>query len=343
MTVVASRPRRSQYHGFRRYLKAIGTGDRGRRALTPEEARDAMQAIMAGDASEAQTGAFLIAMRAKGETVGELAGMTEALRERATPLENRSGRRLVACAGAYDGCVETPALSLAAGVVAAGAGAGVVMHCGSTLGPKHGVVPADVLSALGGEGRPGAAGAEAMLERAGVTLVHAGELLRGWERVAGVRDEIGLRGPIHSAEKLVDWFGATSFVVGYHHLQYAERICGALAELGAERAYAVRGAEGSDVLRPGRPVAHLNGERMELPEQLGDRLGPAPGAGSAAALTRAVVDGSASRVVTSSVVLSAALRLHACDLAPSVLRAVSAARAALADGRGAATLDALVG
>lgn len=340
---VRSIPRRSAYTGFRAYIKTVGTGERGRRALTRDEAHDATRAILAGEATDVQAAAFLTAMRIKGENPEELAGMADALRERAIHLEARTDRTLVACAGGYDGCVDAPSLSLAAGIVAAAAGAGVVVHCGATLGPKYGVTPADVLGALGGVARPSGADSEAMLERAGVTVVHAGEALDGWAAAAAIRDEVGLRSPLNSAEKLVDWFGATRFVVGYAHSQYAARLCGALDLLGAERAYAVRGPEGSDVLRPGRPSAHLGGEPLELPESVGDRLEPAPGAEAAAGLTRAVVDGAAERVVTSSVVLSAALRLHACGLVPTVLRGVSASRAAIADGRARGTLDALVG
>lgn len=335
-------PRRSSYAGFRAYVKAIGTGQRGRRALSREEARDAMRAILAGDASPAQAAAFLLAMRIKGETPDELAGMAEALRDRAVPLEARTERPLVACAGGYDGCVDVPSLSLAAGVVAAAAGAGVVVHCGDTLGPKYGVTAADVLGALGGVREPTAEQAEAMLETAGVTVVNAGTLLVGWRAVAEIRDEIGLRGPIHSAEKLVDWFGARRFVVGYTHAAYAERLCGALHLLDAERAYAIRGPEGSDVIKPGRPVAHLDGEPVELPESLGDRLRNAPGADASAALTRAVVTGTADRVVTAAVTLSAGIRLHAAGIADTPLRGLSAARAAIADGRASATLQAML-
>lgn len=334
-------PRRSIYTGFRAYIKAVGTGERGRRALTRDEAHDATRMILSGEATDVQAAAFLTAMRIKGENPEELAGMAEAMRERATPLQARTDRTLVACAGGYDGCVDAPSLSVAAGVVAAAAGAGVVMHCGTTLGPKYGVTPADVLGALGGPSRPTAAESESMLERTGVTVVHVAELLDGWAAMAAVRDEVGLRSPLHSAEKLIDWFGAEHFIVGYAHSQYAARLCGALDLLGAERSYAVRGPEGSDVMRPGRPSAHLNGEKMELPESVGDTLKPAPGAEAAAAMTRAVVDGTADRVIASTVTLSAGLRLHACGLVPTVLRGVSASRAAIADGRAQETLDGL--
>jgi anthranilate phosphoribosyltransferase len=336
-------PRRSKYGGFRAYVKAVGTGRRGRRSLDRDEARDAMRAIFSGDATDAQAAAFLVAMRIKGETPEELAGFADALRERATPLRTRSDRPLVACAGGYDGCVDAPSLSLAAGVLAAAAGAGVVLHCGSTLGPKHGVTPADVLAELGGTREPSAAESEEMLQRSGVTVVNAARLLDGWSEVAAIRDEVGLRGPIHSAEKLVDWFGAQRFVVGYAHGQFARRLCDALALLGAEQAYSVRGPEGSDVLRPGRPTAHRNGEPLDLPESIGERLPDAPGAAASAELTRAAIAGEADRVTAYTVALSAGLRLHACGMAATVALGISAARAAVVDGRAAATVDALVG
>jgi anthranilate phosphoribosyltransferase len=335
-------PRRSTYAGFRATIKLIGTGERGRRSLSFDEAHDATEAIMGGEATPAQIGAFLQAMRIKGEDTTELAGMVQVLRDRATPLQARTDRTLVACAGAYDGCVEAPALSLAAGIIAAAAGAGIVVHCGAPLGPKHGVTAAQVLAELGGPAEPTAAQAEAMLERAGITLVNAATLLRGWADITVIRDEVGLRGPLHSAEKLVDWFGARRFLVGYTHAAYADRLCGALDVLGAERAFAVRGIEGSDIMRPGRPVVYERGVRVTLPEQLGDRIADAPGAEAAAQLTRAALQGRADRVVTYTVVLNAGLRLYAAGLAPTVLRGMSRARAAVADGSATATLEAMV-
>jgi hypothetical protein len=126
-----------------------------------------------------------------------------------------------------------------------------------------------------------------MLERSGVALVDAGEALPGWRRLAALRDEIGLRSPVHSAEKLVDWLGGRRFVVGHTHGPYGARICGALELLEADRAVAVRGIEGSDVLRPGRPIALEAGEPLELPERFDDRL---PAVGGAAASAAAALD-----------------------------------------------------
>src|SRR5436190_9516 len=117
--------------------------------------------------------------------------------------------------GAYDGVAEAPHLSLAAGVLAAACGAGIVMHCGRPLGPKFGTTVAEVLGALGGPGRPTLEESRATLERTGVCVVHAGEALPGWERLADVRDEVGLRRPMHSSAKLADWLGARRFAGGH--------------------------------------------------------------------------------------------------------------------------------
>jgi anthranilate phosphoribosyltransferase len=334
---------RSSYDGFRATIKAVGTGPRGSRPLTFDEARSAMAALLAGEVSDAQAGAFLLAMRVKGETPTELAGIAEALRDAAVPICAAGGRPLVACAGAYDGVADAPHLSVAAAVLAAAAGAGIVLHCGDTLGPKRGVTPAEVVHALGGPARPAPEQSAAMLQRSGVGLVHAGEALPGWRRLAALRDEIGLRGPVHSAEKLVDYMGARRFVVGHTHAPYGAAICGALGLLAAERAVAVRGVEGSDVMRPGRPVAVEGDAMLDLPERLGDRLPDGGGAEASAAITRAVVDGDEDGTAAYAAMLSAGLRLAVAGLAPDVVAGMGAARAAVADGRAAHTLAALLG
>lgn len=337
---VGSASRRATYPGFRNLVKAVGTGERGRRALTSDEAHEAMRAMLTGAATGAQIGAFLMAMRIKGETVTEMTGLVRALRESAVPLRADTDRPLVACAGAYDGVAETPQLSLAAGAVAAACGAGVVIHCGTPLGPKYGVTHAEVLGALGGPELPGPEQSRRMLEASGVTVVNAAACLPGWAELAAVRDEIGPRGPVHSAEKLVDWFGARRFTVGFTHGPYADRLLGALTELGADAAIAIRGSEGQDVLRPGRPVAQDASGRLELPEELGLNLGDARGVEASAELTRAVLAGRAEPAAELAVALTAGLRLLVCGLAPTPLRGMAAARAAIADGRAQATLDA---
>lgn len=337
---------RAGYAGFRTVIKAVATGPRGSRDLTFDEAREAGLALLAGEVSPAQAGAFLIGLRVKGEAFEELAGLTQALRDRAITLRAPSvDRPLVCSAGAFDGIADAPPLSLAAALCAAGAGVSVVTSCGGRLGPKHGITVADVLHALGGPLRPTTEESEAMLARSGVTVVHAGEAIAGWDELAAVRDEVGLRGPIHSAEKLVDWFGARRFVVGHTHGSYAGRLLGALERLGADRAVALRGIEGSDVLRPGRPVAVLShaGGPIGLPERLGLVLRGDCDPAVAADLTQAVLRGEEHGPARVAVVLSAAVKLLAASVATDPSDAVRRCEASLEGGRAAAALDALVG
>jgi anthranilate phosphoribosyltransferase len=342
---IAQHAGRTGYAGFRAVIKAVGTGPRGSRALTFEEARLATSALLAGEVSPVQAGAFLVAMRIKGETAAELAGITQALRDAAATVcaaPAPDARPTVACAGAYDGMVDAPHMSLAAAVLAAAAGARVVVHCGATLGPKHGTTPADVLAALGGPARPEPAESLAMLDRAGVALVHAGAAIPGWDALAALRDEIGLRGPLHSSEKLVDHLGATHFVIGHTHSIYRERLQGALALLGAERVITVRGMEGADIMRAGRPSASDTLGPIELPESPGALLRGDRDPQIAADLTRAITGGDEHGVAAQTATLSAGLRLYVAGRCASVSAGVALASAAVADGRASATLDALL-
>jgi anthranilate phosphoribosyltransferase len=342
--------RHHSYAGFRATIKTVGTGPHGSRPLTFEEAREAMAALLSGDVTPAQAGAFLVAMRIKGEQPEELAGLAQGLRDVAPQAQPVSERPLVLCAGAFDGVADVPVLSLAIAVAAAACGAGIVMPCGDPLGPKYGTTVADVLAELGGPGRPTLGQSKAMLERSGACVVHAGTSLPGWSALAQLRDELGLRGPVHSAEKLVDWFGASRFVIGHTHAAYAERLVGALQQLGARRAVAVRGIEGSDVMRPGRPVAFEGtaaaeqaGRTLELPELLGARLSGGGGAAESAWLTQVLVRGEADDLLAHTVALSAGLRLYVAGIERDPLQGARRARQALSDGRAADALRALIG
>jgi anthranilate phosphoribosyltransferase len=332
---------RSNYGGFRATIKAVGTGPRGSRSLSFEEAREAMRALLAGEVSDAQAGAFLIAMRTKGEEPEELAGLAQALRD-ATRSREPVRPGAVACAGAYDGVADSPQLSLAAAVVAAAAGAPCVVHCGERIGPKYGTSPAAVLAALGGPARPSLDASRRMLAESGVAVVHSGEAIPGWDRLARIRDEIGLRGPIHSAEKLVDHLGAERFVVGYTHQPYGPRIVGALRRLGSPSILAVRGIEGSDVPRPARPQASgLDG--MEMPQHLELRLPPGGAAPEeSAAISRAVLEGEEDGATGTAVVLGAMLRLRVAGVSDSVEAGIAAAREAITGGAARITLDRLL-
>ena len=262
-----------------------------------------------------------MAMRLKGEAPAELAGFAQALAAASAPLEaDTGGRPLVACGAAYDGVAGMPHLSVAAAVTAAACGAAVVMHCGTTLGPKRGVDPG---RRAGRAGRAGGAQRRGFGRDARALRCHRGARARGAARVGRLcelRDQMGVRGPLHSAERLQAFFGARRFVVGFTHNSYSERMLAALAELGAERAVAVRGIEGSDVVRPGRPTALCAEGPLELPEALGQRVPPEGGAEASAEATRGVLTGELNGAVEQAVALSAGVRLYAAGLTDDARR-----------------------
>ena len=175
--------------------------------------------------------------------------------------------------------VDAPHLSLAAAILAAAAGARVVVHCGSTLGPKRGTTPADVLARARRPGAPraGRVGRRCSTARTSRSSTPAPRSPAG-TRSPPCATRSACAGRCTRAEKLVDHLGATHFVVGHTHSSYRERLQGALTLLGADARVTVRGMEGADILRTGRPSASDTRGPIELPET--------PGACCAATPTR---------------------------------------------------------
>jgi anthranilate phosphoribosyltransferase len=116
----------------------------------------------------------------------------------------------------------------------------------------------------------------------------------------------------------------------------------ALRILGAERAIVVRGVEGSDIVRPGRPVARELGGALELPERLGESMRAGGGAAQSAALTEAIVAGASAGAERTAVVLSAAVRLFAAGFVRDPRDGLDLADAAIRDGGARATLAAML-
>ena len=348
----ARRPRgrrpRARYEGFQAYVKRVGTGPKGSRDLSFEEAQAALGAILDGLADPAQTGAFLVASRIKGEAPEEIAGFAAALRERCIVARPDPGMPIVACAGGYDGVVEGPQLSLAVAAIAAASGAAIALHGAPPLGPKHGTTATQVVEALGLEPALTPEASALVLERTGIGVFWTPLLCPPWEALRPLRDAIGVRTPINAAEKLLAPVACDAFVAGVTHLPYAVRLLEALRRLDAGRALMVRGLEGSDVAKPGRPKVYelARGEITEADVAGGDLLPPldpaTAGAEGSARLTRALVAGLAPAEVTGCAVLSAGLRLYAAGVAASPSAGSAAAQAALESGAAADSLAAFI-
>jgi len=223
-----------------RAIDAVASGT----DLSAEQAQAVLAEIMAGDVGEAQTAAFLIALRSKGETVDELTGLARTMRELAVPVE--VGRDdLLDTAGTGGGRL-TFNVSTTAAFVAAGAGCCVAKHGNRSATSRSG--SADLLEALGARIDLDPAGVARCIAEVGFGFMFAPAHHRATRHVVPVRKELGVRTIFNFLGPLTNPAGATRQLIGVVDPAYMELIAGALARLGARHALVVSSRDGLDEL-----------------------------------------------------------------------------------------------
>ena len=241
-------------------------------SLSRPEARAAMGEIMRGQATPGQIGAFLAALRVKGETVEEIAGCAEALREHVLPV--RPARTdLVDTAGTGGDRAGTLNISTAAALVAAAAGAAVAKH--GNRGVSSSCGSADVLEALGFELELSPERIASSIDELGFGFMFAPTHHPAMRHAAAVRRELGTRTVFNVLGPLTNPAGARAQIVGVFSPDLVPKLARVLADLGARRAFVVHGAAGIDELSPVGPnlvaevVEGSVRERMIDPLELG--------------------------------------------------------------------------
>src|SRR6266568_2825813 len=243
-----------------------------RRDLTREQARDAMNEIMRGEATQAQIAGFLVALRAKGETADEITGCAEAMREHVLPVQPKRSD-LVDTAGTGGDGKRTLNISTAAALVAASAGAGVAKHGNRAASSQTG--SADVLEALGFSLDLPPERIARSIDELGFGFMFAQAHHPAMKHAAQVRRELGTRTVFNVLGPLTNPARARAQVVGVYAPGLVRPIAEALLQLGARRAFVVHGADGIDELSPTGPnlvCEVVDGgvrERTVDPEQLG--------------------------------------------------------------------------
>jgi anthranilate phosphoribosyltransferase len=209
--------------------------------LSADEAALVLREVMSGNASEPETAAFLIALRTKGETVAEIAGLARTMRELAAKVEVAGN--LVDTAGTGGGR-PTFNVSTTAAFVAAGAGCRVAKHGNRSATSQCG--SADVLEALGAslELEPG--GVAECIDAVGFGFMFAPRHHQAMRHVVPVRKELGVRTIFNFLGPLTNPAGARRQVIGVSDRRYLETIAAALGELGTEKALVVSSADGLD-------------------------------------------------------------------------------------------------
>ena len=317
--------------------------------LTRAEAREAMQEIMRGDATQAQIAGFLVALRAKGETADEIAGCAEAMREHVLPVQPTRAD-LVDTAGTGGDGKSTLNISTAAALVAAAAGAGVAKHGNRAASSQTG--SADVLEALGFELDLAPERIAQSIDELGFGFMFAQAHHPAMKHAAPVRRELGTRTVFNVLGPLTNPARARAQVVGVYSPGLVRPVAEALAQLGARRAFVVHGAGGIDELSPVGPneiCEVVDGgvrERVIDPEELGvartslDELRGGTPEENAAAIRRifAGEQGGA----RDAVLLNAAGAIAAGGHADDLREGIELARETLDSGAAAARLDELV-
>jgi anthranilate phosphoribosyltransferase len=215
--------------------------------LARAEARAVMDEIMSGEATAAQIGGFLVALRAKGETPDEIAGCAEAMR--AHVLAVRPKREdLVDTAGTGGDGARTINISTAAALVAAAAGAAVAKHGNRAVSSACG--SADVLEALGFNLEQGPERISQSIDELGFGFLFAPSHHPAMRHAAPVRRELGTRTVFNILGPLTNPAGARAQVVGVYSPTLVRTVAEVLARLGARRAFVVHGAGGIDELSP---------------------------------------------------------------------------------------------
>ncbi|MFM7737109.1 MAG: anthranilate phosphoribosyltransferase [Alphaproteobacteria bacterium] len=329
-------------------LAAIAAACDGR-DLSEAEAAAALGVLMEGEATGAQVGALLGALRAKGETVDEIVGAARAMRARAGKVVSRRAPLVDTCGTGGDQG-GTFSVSTTAALIAAGAGASVAKAGNRAASSRFG--SADVLEALGVVIDLPAEAAARCLDEAGIAFLFARRLHPAMRHVAAARSEIGVRTIFNLLGPLTNPAGATRQVVGVASKEAFGLVAAALLRLGSEHALVVRSHDGLDEISLTSPVDVLEvrdgriAERTIEAEDFGlfrvDRAAlAAADLDASVRVLRSVLDG-APGPCADVAVANAAAALFVAGVAPGLREGVARAREAIASGAARRALDGLV-
>jgi anthranilate phosphoribosyltransferase len=216
-----------------------------REDLSASEAREAMLAILEGESTTTQIAAFLVALRMKGETAEELLGFARAMREKSTRVEVAIDAQplLDTCGTGGDGA-KTFNISTIAAFVVAGAGVRVAKHGNRSLAGECG--SADLLEEFGVRLLATPESIACAISTVGIGFMFAPAFHPAMKHAQPARQELRMRTVFNLLGPLANPAGVSRQLIGAPSLRAAELMAGALASLGAERAFVVYGSDGLD-------------------------------------------------------------------------------------------------
>ncbi|HSF67061.1 MAG TPA: anthranilate phosphoribosyltransferase [Nitrospiraceae bacterium] len=335
------------------FIVKIAKGPKAGKDLTWDEAKRAMKALIEGEATPAQTGAFLMALRIKLESVTELASLTAAARSYVAPVP--IPRELdVVDLPSYAEKQETFHALVASAIVAASAGASVLMHGYDGIPGRTGT--AGTLKALGLPTDMEPKVAAETVTRHGFAYLDIALYHPPVYRFLEMRQELGVRNVFHPVAKLLNPARATSQVVGLSHPPHFEKTAEVLRMLGCPRALVVSGVEGDPELSIAAltRVLELRDDQIMpfsfSPKDIGLAMGtqrdmagfPSNQQDKEADLLRRILNNQLQGGPCNWILMNAALILYAAGRGVTLASCVPLARRALEGGAAARKLEELV-
>jgi anthranilate phosphoribosyltransferase len=329
-------------------IKAALNKIASRQDLTGEEMRGVMNTIMQGEATPSQIGAFLMGLRVKGESVGEIAAAVSIMREKMVPVD--APEDVIDIVGTGGDGAETLNISTATAIVAAAAGIPVAKHGNRALSSKSGA--SDVLQALGVKIDLTPAQISACIKEAGIGFMFAPAHHPAMKHVGPSRTEMGTRTMFNLLGPQSNPAGARRYMLGVYAKSWVEPVAAALLANRAISAWVVHGADGLDELSTTGPsfVASIKGGNLTsfeiTPEDAGlpratlaDLKGAAPDYN--AGRLRALLDGQKD-AYRDVVLLNAAAAFIVAGRADTLKLGADLAAREIDSGRAKHTLDTLI-
>ncbi|MEY7849426.1 anthranilate phosphoribosyltransferase [Natrarchaeobius sp. A-rgal3] len=317
--------------------------------LSQSEARAASAAVFE-EATEAQIGALLAGLRAKGETEAEIAGFAEGMREAARTISPDRSPLVDTCGTGGDD-YDTINVSTTSAIVAAGAGVPVAKHGNYSVSSSSG--SADVLAEVGVNVEAEPPGVEATIERTGIGFMLAPVFHPAMKAVIGPRKELGMRTIFNVLGPLTNPAGADAQLVGVYDPDLVSTLADALARMDVERALVVHGSGTDEIAIHGETVAaEVDGRDVEQytlePTDLGlERHDISEIAGGSPADNaddlRGIVEGDVAGPKREVILANAGAAIYLAGEAASLEDGADVARRAIESGDAAAKLDGLRG
>ena len=317
--------------------------------LTGGESGAAFDLIMSGAATPAQIGAFIVALRMKGESIDEIAGAAGSMRRHAVFIDTGGLPVVDTCGTGGDAC-DTFNVSTTAAFVVAGAGVPVAKHGNRAISSKCG--SADVLAALGVNIEVPPEVVEECVRDVGIGFLYAPKLHPAMKYAMGPRRELAVRTIFNMLGPLTNPAGAKGQIIGVFHPELTEPFAEVLNALGSRRALIVHGQDGMDEITTTTTtrVSELSGGRvrtyeLDPVEFIGDYAAAGDLAGGEPAqnaeITRAVLSGQAGPA-RDIVCLNAAAAIVAGGKAQDLRQGWELAQAAIDGGKAREALEGLV-